>query len=164
MTLWCSTTATLLLPNKSNGLWRNLLKEQPNKKKWSGCKLFSSLATASVYILISINKVANQFSHYFVRNILLFTTTAWAKAAQHTKTIKLTIIIIFLPFYSLIFVILLRLLLASRLCSSTINWSIRTYAYYLDMLIFLFTTTASTSAAQQIANTNPNTIITLSFL
>lgn len=33
-------------------------------------------ATASVYILISINKVANQFSHYFVRNILLFTTTA----------------------------------------------------------------------------------------
>ena len=134
------------------------------RKKWSGCKLFFKPATASVYILISINKVANQFSHYFVRNILLFTTTAWAKATQHTKTIKLTIIIILLPFFSLIFVILLRLLLASRLCSSTINWPVRTYAYYLDILIFLFTTTASTSAAQQIANINPNTIIILSFL
>lgn len=68
-----------------------------NCKKRGGCKLFSSLQPP-LNISISINKVSNQISHYFVRNMLLLTFTASAKAAQHTKTTKPKIIIIFIPF------------------------------------------------------------------
>ena len=81
-----------LLNNKEwTAIWTQLY------KKRGGCKLFSSLQPP-LNISISINKVSNQISHYFVRNMLLLTFTASAKAAQHTKTTKPKIIKIFLPF------------------------------------------------------------------
>ena len=94
--------------------------------------------------------------------MLLLTFTASAKAAQHTKTTKPKIIIIFLPFLNKSLLSLINLcypFVIIFLCSSSTNWPVRTIFYYLEKLIFLFTTTASTSAAQQIANINPNTII-----
>ena len=90
--------------------------------------------------------------------MLLFTTNAWATDTAQASTIILISIIIFLTF--LFFVVILTVF-------SSVSLDVLHVAgpeAYFMTFILLFTTTASTRAAQQMANTNPKIIIVVSFL
>ena len=143
----------------------------------------TAMQPLSRFVYIFKNKVSKKKLSrffYFVRYTLLFTTKAWATETTHANTIKLAIIIIFYTFLFLLMLSLIKIF-SSRFTTNTL-WS----AFASEVLCFfmffmsksprggtcsvcvyfvkstlLFTTTASTTAAQQIAKIKPKIIIIL---
>lgn len=94
--------------------------------------------------------------------MLLLTTNACATETTHANTIKPIIIIILLSFlYLLPLITVLSFSCVFLLCVSKCASCITLQESYFMAFILLFTTTASTTAAQQIAKINPKIIIIL---
>lgn len=94
--------------------------------------------------------------------MLLLTTNACATETTHANTIKPIIIIILLSFlYFLLFITVLSFSRVFLKCVSRRSSCATLRESYFMAFILLFTTTASTTAAQQIAKINPKIIIIL---